>query len=307
MRDDESRNLYKLYMATSIALGIADIHEIDHDNNISNGDGDDINATLVHYDINPRNIAVVKGGEIKLNDFNVAEFIYWDPITSKRCKFKGRLHEPWWRTPEEMCFNQVALQNDYEKDEDIDPSTIFKHVDNYDTPDDILLDEKVDIYALGNILYRVITGRAPRGKSIPERVDYVRDIVARGEPPPLPVMYFSEDDRVYTALRHAMRRCYQKSPEKRWNARDIAKELLNTLNILVEEKMKLIESSSYKKKKKRYGNAASGSKMKNDDTMPITKFKNKDGKITLKDNDIIKTTTKKKKKSSVTTEFGRDV
>ena len=57
--------------------------------------------------------------------------------------------------------------------------------------------------------------------------------------------------------------------------------------------------------KKRYGNGGSGSKMKNDDDMHITKFKNKDGKITLKDNDDIKTATKKKKKISATTRFDK--
>ena len=274
MRDDESRNLYKLYMATSVALAVADVHEIDYENN----------ATLVHYDINPRNVAVVNGGEIKLNDFNVAEFIYWDPNKHQRCGFKGRLHEPWWRAPEEMDFEKVTLLTEEEKEEGFTPNEIFSHVKNYDKPNEIYLDEKVDIYSLGNILYRVITGRAPRGKSIAERVDYVRDIVARGEPPPLPVMYFDEKDAVYTALRHAMRRCYQKSPSKRWNARDIAGELLNTLNDLIEEKMKFIE----KKKKKR------------SNPMSIIKFDNKDGKISLKDE------VKKKRKSS-STEFGRDV
>jgi len=84
----------KLQIATMITLGVQHIHEIDGRNN----------ASLVHYDLNPMNIVMTAGGIPKINDFNVAEFIYWDPISSRRCGFEGRFKEPWWRSPEEMMW-----------------------------------------------------------------------------------------------------------------------------------------------------------------------------------------------------------
>ncbi len=82
----------KLKIATMIALGVQHIHELDGPNN----------ATLVHYDLNPMNIVITSGGVPKINDFNLAEFIHWNPTIRRRCGFIGRFYEPWWRSPEEM-------------------------------------------------------------------------------------------------------------------------------------------------------------------------------------------------------------
>lgn len=50
------------------------------------------NATLVHYDLNPRNVAIVEGGKPKINDFNVAEFLTWDTRHNTTCGCTGRFH-----------------------------------------------------------------------------------------------------------------------------------------------------------------------------------------------------------------------
>lgn len=52
-------------------------------------------AALVHYDLNPRNVAIMADGTPKLNDFNVAEFLRWDNYTKMPCGFTGRFWEPW--------------------------------------------------------------------------------------------------------------------------------------------------------------------------------------------------------------------
>ncbi len=91
-RDEDNVLKLKLQIATMIALGVQHIHEID-------GPG---NATMVHYDINPMNVAITYGGVPKLNDFNVAEFLLWDTEKNESRPFVGRLKEPWWRAPEEM-------------------------------------------------------------------------------------------------------------------------------------------------------------------------------------------------------------
>ena len=69
----------------------------------------------------------MKDGSPKLNDFNVAEFLTYDPETNKPCGFRSRLHEPWWRAPEEM-----------------------------DLIDKTFVDEKVDVYALGEVLFHIL-------------------------------------------------------------------------------------------------------------------------------------------------------
>lgn len=203
MRDDPSKNLYRLKMSAQVALGIADIHEID---------GPSWNASMVHYDINPRNVATVESGSVKINDFNVAEFSKWDIVNKKPCGFKGRLHEPWWRAPEEMI-------RSVEKD-GVEPP---------------FLNEKVDIYALGNVLYRILTGHAPRGKSIPERIDEIRDEVAKGKPPRLAKEFIESEEPTIAAIRRAMIHCYQRTPEKRRSARDIGNELMDAYNSILNE------------------------------------------------------------------------
>ena len=83
----------KLEIAAMIAQAVQHVHEIGGKVN---------NATLMHYDINPSNVVMTRGGIPKLNDFNVAHLFYWDPTENKRCTFTSHLTTPWWRAPEEM-------------------------------------------------------------------------------------------------------------------------------------------------------------------------------------------------------------
>lgn len=69
----------KLQIAAMIALGVQHIHEIDGEV-----------ATMAHYDINPMNVVITAHGVPKINDFNVAEFMYWDQEKNSRCGFKGK-------------------------------------------------------------------------------------------------------------------------------------------------------------------------------------------------------------------------
>jgi len=206
MRDDFTKNLYKLYLAKSVASGVADMHEIDYSVD---------NATLVHYDLNPRNVAIVKGGHAKINDFNVAEFLQWNRVENKPCKFKGRFKEPWWRAPEEIVLVNQTVDG------------------NFDGRP--LLDEKVDVYSLGNIIFRLLTGRAPRGKSIKQRIDIVKREVANGLPPSLPVIYNESRDPAVISMRDAMKECYVKNPAKRISARTIANSLEKDYKLLSEK------------------------------------------------------------------------
>lgn len=204
IRDDDSKNMYKLQIAAQVSTGVADIHEVDGPGN---------NATMVHYDLNPRNVAVLSNGHVKINDFNVAEFVKWNVVKHKRCGFRPRLHEPWWRAPEEVT----------------------KKEDGKELPNN--LNEKVDVYALCNVLYRIMTGRAPRGKSIPSRIEEIRREVKKGLPPRLPSKYIDTKDGALVAIRRAMERCYQKQPEDRASAREIANYLAEKYEYMADDEI----------------------------------------------------------------------
>lgn len=183
--------LLKLQVASSVALGVAHLHEIDSDKF----------ATMVHYDLNPRNVAIVKSGMPKLNDFNIAEFLRINPETNKTCGFPSRLHEPWWRAPEEV---EIGANN--------------------------TLDEKVDVYALGNLLFHILTTASPRGKMKIERMEETRQLVYKGVRPILPHEYAISKNKVVKAFRKAMDMCFEVNPMKRGSARQVAVILMKALS-----------------------------------------------------------------------------
>lgn len=182
--------LLKLQVAASVALGLAHVHEIDSDEV----------ATMVHYDLNPRNVAITKNGIPKLNDFNIGVFLRVNPETNKTCGFPSRLHEPWWRAPEEV---EIGNNNS--------------------------LSEKVDVYALGNLLFHILTTKSPRGKMYAERMQETRELVLRGEAPILPEPFDRNNDSVTKVFRKAMEMCFEVDPAKRASARQIANMLMTTL------------------------------------------------------------------------------
>lgn len=99
----------KLQIAAIVAFGLSELHNVPIDDKqldlqFSKTDSktlkpptnQQVPASITHYDINPRNVIMTKSGIPKLNDFNVAEFMRWDPETREQCGFESRLHEPWW-------------------------------------------------------------------------------------------------------------------------------------------------------------------------------------------------------------------
>jgi serine/threonine protein kinase len=208
MRGHDSRqaDMMKLRVAASVATGVADIHDVE------SMDG---RPSMVHYDLNPRNVALCAGGRPKLNDFNIAEFLRWNPETNETCGFSSRMHEPWWRAPEEMNTTTATSKEDT-----------------------VLLDEKVDIYALGNVLYHILSTHSPRGKMKRERMEIVRPVVAQGIAPKLPEPYKSGTDPVHAAFRNAMALCFAKDPKERGSAEDVANLLTNAVAHIAAVQMK---------------------------------------------------------------------
>ena len=182
--------LLRLGIAISIARGLADVHR-------AGGDG---RPLMTHYDINPRNVALFAGARAKVNDFNIAEFMHYNPQTNESCGFPSRMHAPWWRSPEEVRLDQK-----------------------------VLLDEKVDVYSLGATLFHLFTSFSPRGKMTVAREEMVREWVISGRKPTvLPVLQNSTDPIAVT-FREVLDRCYEKDPSQRPSADEIATILESTL------------------------------------------------------------------------------
>lgn len=181
-------NFLKLQLTSSLAVAVAHVHEIDD------------RPSMVHYDLNPRNVAIVASGKPKLNDFNTAEFLHINVKTNETCGFKSRLHEPWWRAPEEVTKGNSNK-----------------------------LIEKVDVFALGNVMYHTLTTHSPRGKMQPERMNHIRAEVLAGKLPELLDEYKRKTDPMTKAMVKAIKMCFEFSPEKRTSARKVADLLMDAL------------------------------------------------------------------------------
>lgn len=208
-KDSPRVNRLKLKLAVSVAMGVAHVHELPAD---ISGDN---RPTMAHYDINPRNVAICKGGLPKLNDFNVAHFLKYNPRTNQTCGFDSRLHEPWWRAPEE-----VSLANTSK------------------------LTHAVDVWSLGNLLFHILTSHSPRGKMKDYRMESVREEVFRGKPPSLPTELLESKDPAAAAFREAMQMCFVKDPSDRATAREVS-------NVLMDAYMQLMEDNQSQENKKR--------------------------------------------------------
>lgn len=180
VQHDARTMLAKLQLAACIASGVAHVHAMD----------------MVHYDLNPLNIAMTHHGIPKLNDFNVAEFLFANENHNETCGFVGRFHDPWWRSPEEMA-------------------------------NSLTLNEKVDVYALGNILFYLLTTHSPWGKSDKSKARQacVRNNVMRGQPPVLPEEYQNSTSAGVLIFKNAMSKCFVLEPTKRGSAREVADSL----------------------------------------------------------------------------------
>lgn len=100
------------------------------------------------------------------------------------------------------------------------------------------MSEKVDVWSLGHIFFRLICLNEPWHKLEPGyvkggeiRKDYVNEQVKRGILPTIPKEVMNTSDAEVLVIREAMLACYNFVPKQRPSARDIA----NFLNKGLEE------------------------------------------------------------------------
>lgn len=215
--DQKLNSTESLDLAIQVASGIRAIHSIPDDN-----ENESALPSLVHNDINLANILVTDDGRPVLNDFNIAVLIMKNRTSgvNATCPFYARFPNPQWRGPEEQIVDEE------------DSDTEFPEVD-----------EKIDIYAMGNVLYRLVAGGSPwkiKGKpklSQEEKKDIARRKKYNGSMPDLPEDFNLEDltDPITAALHKAMERCYSSKPENRPSAKELVEFLETTKSQLNRE------------------------------------------------------------------------
>jgi serine/threonine protein kinase len=205
---DKLDPLKKLELARMIAQGVNDVHSIAGE------------ISLVHNDLNLANILVGKNlSRPLLNDFNIAVLMMKRNDTGEACPFTSHFPNPQWRAPEEQV------------DEHGLTST--------------LLTEKIDIYALGNVMYRFAVGRAPWNRpdglalTREQRLDIATRKMKKGALPEVPDVVRNSQEPATMALLSVMRECYQHRPERRPSA----KEVVDQLQLAIDNyKAQVIES-----------------------------------------------------------------
>ncbi|KAL3777797.1 hypothetical protein HJC23_003570 [Cyclotella cryptica] len=163
-------------------------------------------ATLVHHDINLENVVSING-TLKLNDFNLAVILKRNVTSGVACGFSADYPNPYWRSPEEANHHQN-------------------------------LTEKIDVFSLGHIFFRLICLHEPWNKLEPggkPSKEMVTEKVKRGILPYIPADVMETSDPEVAVIRDAMLACYTTDPVERPKARTIADYLDRSLKKLSDD------------------------------------------------------------------------
>lgn len=163
-------------------------------------------SSVVHRDLKPENVFLTRTGETKLLDFGVAKLLP-QPVGG----------------PAKPGESTVSLATE--------PGLVIGTI-GYMAPEQVrgdALDHRADIFALGAILYEMITGRPafPGGTS----VERLAAILKESPPPPL----LGDETEAARAVRLIVERCLEKDPSRRWhNVAEVAAELLRAQRTVEE-------------------------------------------------------------------------
>lgn len=218
---DKKKPLEKLELAQMIAQGVADVHSIDGDDQIS----------LVHNDLNFANIVIGKNHSRPIiNDFNVAVLMMKRNDTDNACPFTSHYPNPQWRAPEEQVDDSGKTSK--------------------------LLTEKVDIYALGNVMYRFAVGGSPwknpdgHSLSTEQKREIANQKMMNGTLPRVPDEVRHSPDPATKSLLKIMRECYRHRPDLRPSAKEVVGMLQEAIDDYKEKESAARKRYLEKKAKK---------------------------------------------------------
>jgi serine/threonine protein kinase len=189
----------RLKLARTITIGLHHIQHIPADNDDNNDTGNNSTTTryptMVHNDLNLANLMFVNDDRPVWNDFNIAILLMKHNETGLPCRFYSHFPNPQWKSPEEQ------VTDDEES--------------NSHPP---IVDEKIDIYALGNVFYRMVAGGSPWKRPEAKKVYPDEKIVIANlkryngtlptVPPHIVASATMDNDPALATLYQAMQDCY---------------------------------------------------------------------------------------------------
>ena len=215
-------------LARKVAKSIAAVHEIDGENAVA----------LVHNDINVSNFFVGRKNNPLLNDFNIAVLMMKDGRTNKSCSFPGHFPNP--QVSPSLSFVSFLTSHGcmmhLNSQRNFSFTNQWKSPEEQDGPDGNSigeLNEKVDIYALGNLLFLFATGKAPwremadtkHAALTDEQKKHIAHLKVDGGTMPMVPESTKLKDPYINILLEAMKWCYRFKPEERPTAREAAEFL----------------------------------------------------------------------------------
>lgn len=237
LADKNKKNPKKLLeIARDIANGLADVHGMGKNGNEA------LPNAFVHLDINPANVVSI-GGTLKLNDFNIGIMRKFNTTSKKPCGFPAQYPNPQVRLYLIRALHFIITTFSHYLYL-LFQHTILTHL-QWRSPEEAWesqnLNEKVDVYSMGHIFFRLICGHEPWNKleqhGKPTKEEINRKVKKGGRPFVPDTVKFSTDPAVQ-AIYHVMQKCYRFKPENRPSAREVAKEIDRALQNFIAEEVK---------------------------------------------------------------------
>lgn len=202
--DDKSHRtrLENLDVAIQLSHALADFH---------GAGGNEESATAVWRNLKSQNVLFVNG-KLKINDFDDSILFRRNATDASTCKFQldAQVYQNKTYQPPELCYSGRDL------------------------------DEKIDIYALGGLLYGLLT----RGRPYNDLRGNFTELKRRKQKGIMPSFekIKGRNDTATVAIRKAVEQCLRPDPKARPSARQVAKDLEKAYKLASKEEQ---EETSY--------------------------------------------------------------